>query len=139
MGKLRSAKSSSNPLFGPQTTTEQCIGLFSSNDYFSEVVEDVSLLETLITAKVTKILLLSQIFSMFYFRASWLRTVAKVEFNYFGRILIWENHTRFVFEENLTHLVFKENTTRLVFEKKHRKNCECCPGHYLIVDHYSSF
>ena len=22
--------------------------------------------------------------------------------------------------------------------KKHRKNCECCPGHYLIVDHYSS-
>ena len=21
---------------------------------------------------------------------------------------------------------------------KHRKNCECCPGHYLIVDHYSS-
>ena len=22
--------------------------------------------------------------------------------------------------------------------KKHRKNCEWCPGHYLIVDHYSS-
>ena len=21
---------------------------------------------------------------------------------------------------------------------KHRKNCECCPGHYLIVDHNSS-
>ena len=21
---------------------------------------------------------------------------------------------------------------------KHRKNCECCPGHYLIVSHYSS-
>ena len=21
---------------------------------------------------------------------------------------------------------------------KHRKNCECCPGHYLIVNHYSS-
>ena len=21
--------------------------------------------------------------------------------------------------------------------KKHRKNCECCPGHYLIVNHYS--
>ena len=21
---------------------------------------------------------------------------------------------------------------------KHRKNCECCPGHHLIVDHYSS-
>ena len=21
---------------------------------------------------------------------------------------------------------------------KHRKNCECCPGHYLIVYHYSS-
>ena len=20
--------------------------------------------------------------------------------------------------------------------KKHRKNCECCPGHYLIVNHY---
>ena len=24
------------------------------------------------------------------------------------------------------------------YEEKHRKNCECCPGHYLIVDHYSS-
>ena len=24
------------------------------------------------------------------------------------------------------------------FWKKHRKNCECCPGHYLIVNHYSS-
>ena len=23
-------------------------------------------------------------------------------------------------------------------DKKHRKNCECCPGHYLIVSHYSS-
>ena len=22
--------------------------------------------------------------------------------------------------------------------KKHRKNCECCPGHFLIVYHYSS-
>ena len=21
---------------------------------------------------------------------------------------------------------------------KHRKNCECCPGHYLIVSHFSS-
>ena len=24
------------------------------------------------------------------------------------------------------------------FSIKHRKNCECCPGHYLIVNHYSS-
>ena len=23
-------------------------------------------------------------------------------------------------------------------EYKHRKNCECCPGHYLIVNHCSS-
>ena len=22
-------------------------------------------------------------------------------------------------------------------KRKHRKNCECCPGHYLIVNHYS--
>ena len=21
---------------------------------------------------------------------------------------------------------------------KHRKNCKCCPGHYLIINHYSS-
>ena len=27
---------------------------------------------------------------------------------------------------------------RSEIERKHRKNCECCPGHYLIVDHYSS-
>ena len=27
----------------------------------------------------------------------------------------------------------------IVFNQgKHRKNCECCPGHYLIVNHYSS-
>ena len=26
----------------------------------------------------------------------------------------------------------------LPFWCKHRKNCECCPGHYLIVNHYSS-
>ena len=25
-----------------------------------------------------------------------------------------------------------------IFYSKHRKNCECCPGHYLIVNHYSS-
>ena len=23
-------------------------------------------------------------------------------------------------------------------QSKHRKNCECCPGHYLIVNHYFS-
>ena len=29
-------------------------------------------------------------------------------------------------------------TTKLIRQgKKHRKNCECCPGHYLIVNHYS--
>ena len=26
----------------------------------------------------------------------------------------------------------------LYADNKHRKNCECCPGHYLIVNHYSS-
>ena len=26
----------------------------------------------------------------------------------------------------------------IIASKKHRKNCECCPGHYLIVNHYSS-
>ena len=39
-----------------------------------------------------------------------------------------------------------ENTSRYggctalytAFKFKHRKNCECCPGHYLIVNHYSS-
>ena len=25
-----------------------------------------------------------------------------------------------------------------IYKRKHRKNCECCPGHYLIVNHYSS-
>ena len=27
---------------------------------------------------------------------------------------------------------------KIIFNMKHRKNCECCPGHYLIVNHYSS-
>ena len=25
-----------------------------------------------------------------------------------------------------------------ISKSKHRKNCECCPGYHLIVDHYSS-
>ena len=25
-----------------------------------------------------------------------------------------------------------------ITKHKHRKNCKCCPGHYLIVNHYSS-
>ena len=32
----------------------------------------------------------------------------------------------------------KANLPTDTFVSKHRKNCECCPGHYLIVDHYSS-
>ena len=27
---------------------------------------------------------------------------------------------------------------RVIVFRKHRKNCECCPGHYLIINHYSS-
>ena len=27
---------------------------------------------------------------------------------------------------------------KLSMHPKHRKNCECCPGHHLIVNHYSS-
>ena len=46
---------------------------------------------------------------MFYFRASELCTVEKVEFNNFGKIVIWENLTHLVFYENLTHLVFEES------------------------------
>ena len=34
-------------------------------------------------------------------------------------------------------LIGSERTLTLVVHK-HRKNCECCPGHYLIVNHYSS-
>ena len=37
--------------------------------------------------------------------------------------------------------LFSSNIYRItninIDEKKHRKNCECCPGHYLIVNHYS--
>ena len=40
-------------------------------------------------------------------------------------------------------LIFWHFTTLLenfgiVLQLKHRKNSECCPGHYLIVNHYSS-
>ena len=31
---------------------------------------------------------------------------------------------------------YKVQSPKLIL--KHRKNCECCPGHHLIVDHYSS-
>ena len=30
----------------------------------------------------------------------------------------------------------EKRETMVIFPKKHRKNCECCPGHYLIVNHY---
>ena len=26
----------------------------------------------------------------------------------------------------------------LLWAYKHRKNCDCCPGHHLIINHYSS-
>ena len=32
--------------------------------------------------------------------------------------------------------VIRQNSQPLF--QKHRKNCECCPGQYLIVNHYSS-
>ena len=31
-----------------------------------------------------------------------------------------------------------DNSFLITFKPKHRKNCECCPGHSLIVNHYSS-
>ena len=33
---------------------------------------------------------------------------------------------------------FSSSSQLWVWENKHRKNCECCPGHYLIVNQYSS-
>ena len=33
---------------------------------------------------------------------------------------------------------FMKYASRLdICQQKHRKNCECCPGHYLIVNNYS--
>ena len=34
--------------------------------------------------------------------------------------------------------LFININVHLNLKYKHRKNCECCPGHYLIVNHYSS-
>ena len=39
---------------------------------------------------------------------------------------------------HLKHLSSPKERTHTYIAKKHRKNCECCPGHYLIVNHYSS-
>ena len=38
-------------------------------------------------------------------------------------LILWIHFTKISFTER---------------EKKRRKNCECCPAHYLIVNHYSS-
>ena len=42
----------------------------------------------------------------------------------------------FVFQHRNNHYTQKTSATVNSFNK-HRKNCECCPGHYLIVVHYS--
>ena len=43
---------------------------------------------------------------------------------------------------NLAHAWCNVSLKLLRFDtitySKHRKNCECCPGHYLIVNHYSA-
>ena len=41
-----------------------------------------------------------------------------------------------IFEEDQLSEEGEEGHRDIV--QKHRKNCECCPGHHLIVDHYSS-
>ena len=35
-------------------------------------------------------------------------------------------------------LIQETGSTHKYKYQKHRKNCECCPGHYLIVNHYFS-
>ena len=45
------------------------------------------------------------------------------------------SHARTELEE-MTQVYIQINTS--IYIPKHRKNCECCPGHYLIVSHYSS-
>ena len=40
-------------------------------------------------------------------------------------------------EEKRFILPFQQQLFGLTY-CKHRKNCECCPGHHLIVNHYSS-
>ena len=42
---------------------------------------------------------------------------------------------------NLDYMQKEKNRNTIprgIIIMKHRKNCECCPGHYLIVNHYSS-
>ena len=37
------------------------------------------------------------------------------------------------------NLILSSNRSKYgKIKKKHRKNCKCCPGHSLIVNHYSS-
>ena len=70
-------------------------------------------------------------------------------FNRGDSIPVWTKQQRFrpsqdpssrgsarVQDKSTYHIIFCNK--QLIFVKKHRKNCECCPGHHLIVDHYSS-
>ena len=38
-------------------------------------------------------------------------------------------------EKGLSSHQVASNACKTVILEKHRKNCECCPGHYLIVNH----
>ena len=40
--------------------------------------------------------------------------------------------------KNIQYTNINTNLNTIINLNKHRKNCECCPGHYLIVNHYSS-
>ena len=45
-------------------------------------------------------------------------------------------HWKISERQNSTHLAFlkQQNTKTSLYKlSKHRKNCECCPGHYLTV------
>ena len=43
-----------------------------------------------------------------------------------------------VFVSVLQIFAQQAENSKAIWHFKHRKNCECCPGHHLIVDHYSS-
>ena len=50
-------------------------------------------------------------------------------------LLHWKSRSK---DTSLKAIIWKEKKKKVSLDAKHRKNCECCPGHHLIVDHYSS-
>ena len=69
-----------------------------------------------------------------------LMTKVLMTFTYMMTLILIDDDQVHQFEGRYLVVDVKEEVVEgyLCIHIKHRNNCECCQGHYLIVNHYSS-